>query len=266
MLIPPVKYLDHNTTGRDFAVGDVHGCIAELLEALNLIGFDFETDRLFSVGDMIDRGPDSEETFVLLGQKWFHMIKGNHEDMMIKEVLYPQQAQYSWIMNGGYWGIELSEQQRFDYCHALEQLPTIIVLGKGADRINLVHAELYDNNSPITDETIDAINDAVPDYDRLLTIALWGRTLHSMRVAMDSLGLETPTDLSLTICGHTPVEQPIRIGQHVFIDTGAVYAERERGYDHLTLLEINSKQIFQYHMRNKVLETPIALDSIKRFG
>ena len=45
--------------GRDWVVGDVHGCFRTLRDALLAIDFDDGRDRLFSVGDLIDRGPNS---------------------------------------------------------------------------------------------------------------------------------------------------------------------------------------------------------------
>ena len=51
--------LAQNTVGRDIAVGDIHGCFTELQRGLDTIGFDPCTDRLFSVGDLVDRGPES---------------------------------------------------------------------------------------------------------------------------------------------------------------------------------------------------------------
>ena len=47
-----------NVGGRDFAVGDIHGCFSHLSRSLEAIGFDAAVDRLFSVGDLVDRGPD----------------------------------------------------------------------------------------------------------------------------------------------------------------------------------------------------------------
>lgn len=51
--------------GRAFAVGDVHGCLAELREALRAAGFTDGADRwlagparLWFLGDLTDRGPD----------------------------------------------------------------------------------------------------------------------------------------------------------------------------------------------------------------
>ena len=47
------------TGDRDWVVGDVHGCFETLRQALRGIDFEYGRDRLFSVGDLIDRGPNS---------------------------------------------------------------------------------------------------------------------------------------------------------------------------------------------------------------
>lgn len=43
-----------NDDGRDWAVGDIHGCFTELQQGLDGIGFDATVDRLFSVGDLVE--------------------------------------------------------------------------------------------------------------------------------------------------------------------------------------------------------------------
>ena len=48
-----------NPDGRDYVVGDIHGMFHHLEVLLNDIGFDEDCDRLFSVGDLVDRGPHS---------------------------------------------------------------------------------------------------------------------------------------------------------------------------------------------------------------
>lgn len=50
-----------NTKGRDYAVGDIHGCFNRLQTVLDEMGFDPSKDRLFSVGDLVDRGPDCDQ-------------------------------------------------------------------------------------------------------------------------------------------------------------------------------------------------------------
>lgn len=42
-------------TGR----GDIRGCFNRLQAGLELLGFDPDKDRLFSVGDLVDWGPES---------------------------------------------------------------------------------------------------------------------------------------------------------------------------------------------------------------
>ena len=42
-----------------WVIGDVHGCLGALLELVEVIGFDPKHDRLWLVGDLVNRGPDS---------------------------------------------------------------------------------------------------------------------------------------------------------------------------------------------------------------
>ena len=42
-----------------WAIGDIQGCDEELGELLEKIGFSADRDRLYFVGDLVNRGPQS---------------------------------------------------------------------------------------------------------------------------------------------------------------------------------------------------------------
>ena len=64
-----------------YAVGDIQGCYDQLMRLLDKINFDPTEDRLLSVGDLINRGPQSLETlrFAKSLGKAFTMVLGNHD-------------------------------------------------------------------------------------------------------------------------------------------------------------------------------------------
>ena len=56
----PIVHHEPNTKGgRDLVAGDLHGYFDTLEEALKTLRFDPAHDRLFGVGDLVDRGPRS---------------------------------------------------------------------------------------------------------------------------------------------------------------------------------------------------------------
>ena len=64
-----------------FAIGDVQGCYEELRELLRRIGFSSDRDRLWFVGDLVNRGPRSLQVlrFVRSLEANAETVLGNHD-------------------------------------------------------------------------------------------------------------------------------------------------------------------------------------------
>lgn len=76
------------TLNKYFIFSDVHGEYDALLNALNEAGYDRNnpTHKLVSLGDNFDRGKQSRDIFLFLGNKGAICVKGNH-DLFLQEYL-----------------------------------------------------------------------------------------------------------------------------------------------------------------------------------
>lgn len=91
--------------GREFAIGDIHGCSVTFRKLLLDILQADVNDRIICVGDYIDRGPDSKgvvDLIVDLREKGYQIetIRGNHEHMMM-ESTRDEMHFWLWMANGG---------------------------------------------------------------------------------------------------------------------------------------------------------------------
>ena len=117
------KYFPQNHDGRDFVVGDLHGMFHTLEALMETVKFDTSTDRLFSVGDLVDRGPESKRVVEFLNQPWFFAIQGNHEQLLLQseasESIYEAWTQRA----GGKWWITASDAERNEILDKIKELP-----------------------------------------------------------------------------------------------------------------------------------------------
>ena len=85
------RRVERNRRGRDLVVGDIHGHFATLRRALAELEVG-EHDRVFSLGDLVDRGPDSFQAKGWMQRRtrsagFDLVLRGNHEQMMLEAVV-----------------------------------------------------------------------------------------------------------------------------------------------------------------------------------
>ncbi|MDC8830392.1 metallophosphoesterase [Alteromonas gilva] len=121
---PVCKEITIDDATRVFIVGDLDAHFDRLQAELNKVNFNPEQDVLFSLGDVIDRGPDSIKLLTYLQQIGAHMVLGNHEHMMLEALLGRDiMAMRLWIQNGGSWHQSESLPDLLKMCKWLVQQP-----------------------------------------------------------------------------------------------------------------------------------------------
>lgn len=270
-LTQKVRHFNKNTLGRTLIVGDLHGMRSSVDHALSLLGFNHSVDLLYCTGDLIDRGTENFETLDLIYEDWFRSVRGNHDEMMIQTMLHCcNDHKRTWIGNGGTWMLTESPYKLGDYARDMAQkLPLVIVVGHGEDRFNIVHAELVKrviiNMHPervlVTDQMIDAWEfDHTVEQDMI-----WGRILHTQtqnEILPSYPACHHPTELSLTYVGHTPMDRPIQIERHIYIDGGGVFQTCPNRWltndnNNLTFADPYSKMFYIYSTVTKsIIEYP----------
>jgi serine/threonine protein phosphatase 1 len=89
---------------RVLAIGDIHGCLAPLNQLLDWVKPTGD-DLLVTLGDYVDRGPDSKGVLDRLIELKRHLnlvcLRGNHEQMMVDGVLGGRADLKMWLGVGG---------------------------------------------------------------------------------------------------------------------------------------------------------------------
>lgn len=213
-----------NKLGRDYVVGDIHGCFDALRDGMHAIGFDESCDRLFSVGDLVDRGPSSEECVDWIAKPWFYAVRGNHEQMAIG-IAAGKHDRGNYAANGGGWFLALSPARQKLIAEVLSTLPFLIEVETVHGKVGIVHAEIDGASWAAFRDALESV-DSNNKRKRLFEIAMWARS------RITSGDVSPITDLHRLYVGHTPVKDWAVLGNVYYIDTGCVFGGK------LTICEI----------------------------
>ncbi|TWU07572.1 metallophosphoesterase family protein [Stieleria varia] len=185
---------------RTLAFGDIHGCYRSLDALASFASFESD-DRIITLGDYVDRGPDSRRVIEWLIDRQTSgvllSLRGNHELMMVA-ARHSERHRDEWLACGG-------DAVLSSYCtDRLDDIPdnhwrflTSSLRSHFTTRTHLfVHANAY-AEIPIDEQ---------PDF-----MLYW-----------ESFGNPAPHESGLTmVCGHTPQRDgfPLSVGHAICIDT-----------------------------------------------
>ena len=213
-----------------FVVGDIHGCVHELLQLIENLPLRAH-DRIVFLGDYIDRGPDSRGVVSYLldlqraGEYELVFLKGNHEDMLLSFLGLGGQHGDVFLLNGG--------KPTIESYGVFSAAPTAAEL---AVRMPREHLDFYRNLKPYY---------VMPPFLCVHAGIQPGKSLEEQSET-ELLWIRNPFiyhrhRLPYTVLfGHTPqnevfLDLPYKIG----LDTGLVYG------NYLSCLDTDEKILYQ---------------------
>lgn len=206
-----------NLRGRDFLCGDIHGRFDLLDLELKRARFDYACDRLFCVGDLVDRGAGSHLAHLWLRENWFHSVRGNHEQFIF-DWMYGLTDRAHHEKHGGAWWYELSSSTQRHIAKVFADLPFAIELETARGKLGIVHAEVF-GDWRMYCETLSYDLGPIAAAD-LFRRKRWREKDCSLVTGVDGV-----------VVGHVIVDEVALLGNTLYIDTGAYRTEK------LTLIE-----------------------------
>lgn len=219
----PIRYFEKNKKGRDYVVGDIHGEFSNLVKKLKSIQFDQKKDRLFSVGDLIDRGPESHLVMNFLKEEWFIPVKGNHELLTIEYPKMRNELKDIYVNElGGKWVKNISDAQLGDIISAFKKHPVAIHVETEAGPVIIVHADLPTASWKVFERNMKTVNYKILELTMKSTVR-------------PSIPNQYIQDVRAVICGHMKDEKVRRLGNFYLIDTGSGFSDGR-----LTILDMET--------------------------
>lgn len=209
---------------RILIVGDIHGELEGLKQVLASKNWDKEKDLLISVGDLIDRGPDSVGT-LRFAKENMECVLGNHDSFMVDQITGFDATIPTWMSNGGTWVVK-DEKEYYKVAAEvgswLLALPVALQVELDTkELIGIIHAEIPPNISDWDLFTRMLSN------GRVVQSAIWGRSRIRSDLHNEIKGIKH------LFVGHTVVNEWVQLGNIFYLDTGAVFTKR------LTIAEIS---------------------------
>lgn len=207
-----VRRLAINERGRDFFVGDIHGCFDSLEAKLAAIGFSPDAgDRLISVGDLVDRGPQSDLALEWLGYPWFYAVRGNHEEMAIDWAADCADEEV-YIENGGEWNVRNSLSMNRRIADAFLALPVAMEVETTEGVLGIVHAGCPYRHWGTFRGVLESGSDV--EVSHACLVAMWTRN------RIEGADRSLTAGVLGVVVGHAVVDAVTVLGNTIYIDTG----------------------------------------------
>ncbi|KWT65004.1 putative serine/threonine protein phosphatase [Variovorax sp. WDL1] len=188
---------------------------------MRLAGFDRARDRLFSVGDLVDRGEGSHRAGRFLAQPYVFAVRGNHEADLIDLHMDnddPDEALEVLArinFNGMGWIAKLTAKERGELLKRFAALPYAMEVRSPRGTVGVLHGEVPRGMD--WEDFVAGLEEGDAD---VLESCLRGRKRlkHGDTRGVPGIGR--------IFAGHTPqFGGAARLGNCFAIDTGAVFAE-----------------------------------------
>jgi serine/threonine protein phosphatase 1 len=234
-----ILHLPLDRSKRHLIVGDIHGRLKRFKKVLKAAKFNPDTDIIYSVGDLIDRGKRSYEVV-----QWFDetenafVIKGNHE-FMLEQASESAEMFVLWYRQGGEAtkkSLDKNKISVIDFCNHLSKFPLCIEVGDSDDEgsFRILHADYPPEWSDAQLYQMLDVNHK--NFFNRAKIFMWGRsTIKQVLGGKKSFKFNTERHRR-TFLGHTKIHKVLQLGDLTWLDTGNV--------DKITIMDALTGDVF----------------------
>jgi serine/threonine protein phosphatase 1 len=216
-------------TEQIYAIGDIHGQLAELQRVLGLVEQDGGPDaKIVFLGDYTDRGPDSKAVLDLLidgqsqGRNW-HFILGNH-DRMFTHFMEDTPRHDAHLPINLYWLHQRLGGDTTLASYGVEFVET--------DRKSEVHEQARSAVPQAHVDFLSGLDLSYQNEDLFLChagirpgVPLADQTEHDLIWIRQEFHYDPRQHPKLIVHGHTPVAKATHYGNRVNLDSGAGFGK-----------------------------------------